>query len=160
MEEKIQEMLKAINDRYDDFEIESVDLSLVRRLENVARKVAERSLLRKLYFRYSFLFFIRKGLFIVSELYLTIDKDTKSVEYEIGRIYEPIPDFAEKHDLYFKFDTVRTSKMNTSIPGEIASTEDVFLKILREERLYRSYIDFHKYLVVPLEAKVLHYSLL
>jgi hypothetical protein len=104
MEEKVQEMLNKINEEYNDFEIKSVDLSLLRKLENLANKIAFNSLLRELCFKYSFLFFINKNLFIVSELYLFIDKNERSVEYEVGKIYEPIPDFAPRHELYFKFD--------------------------------------------------------
>jgi hypothetical protein len=40
MEEKVQEMLNKINEKYNDFEIKSVDLSLLRKLENLANKIA------------------------------------------------------------------------------------------------------------------------
>jgi hypothetical protein len=48
MEEKVQEMLNKINEKYNDFEIKSVDLSLLRKLENLANKIAFNSLLREL----------------------------------------------------------------------------------------------------------------
>jgi hypothetical protein len=160
MEERVQEMLNKINHLYEDFEIKEVDLSLVRRLENVAHKVAERSLLRKLYFIYSFLFFIHKGLSIVGELYLIIDKDAKNTDYEIGSIFETAYNFAETHDLYFKFDASKYLEPTPFIRDEIFSTRNVFQKVLKEEGLYCYYRVFQGYLVVPLEAKVLHYSLL
>jgi hypothetical protein len=155
MEEKVQEMLNKINEKYNDFEIKSVDFSLLRKLENLANKVAFSSLLRKLCFKYSFLFFINKNLFVVSELYLFIDKNERSVEYEVGRIYEPIPDFAPRHVLHFKFDIRRSEK--TSYIGE---TEDIFKKVLLKERLDGYYVDLYRYYAIPFDAKVLHYSVL
>jgi len=50
MEEKVQEMLNRINEKYNDFEIRSVDLSLLRKLEYLANKVAIPS--HELYFKF------------------------------------------------------------------------------------------------------------
>jgi len=155
MEEKVQEILNKINEKYNNFEIRSVDLSLLRKLENLANKVAFNSLLRKLCFKYFFLFFINKNLFVVSELYLFIDKNERSVEYEIGRIYEPIPDFVPRHELYFKFDTSLSEK--TSYIGE---TEDIFKKVLLKERLGGYYSERYRYYVLPFNAEVIHYTVL
>ena len=155
MEEKVQEMLNKINEKYNFFEIRSVDLSLLRKLENLTNKVAFSSLLKKLCFKYFFLFFINKNLFVVSELYLFIDKNERSVEYEIGRIYEPIPDFAPRHELYFKFDISRLEKTSY-----IAETEDIFRKVLLKERLGGYYSERYRYYVLPFNAEVLHYSVL
>jgi len=156
MEEKIQEMLNKINERYNDFEVRRVDLSLLRKLESLANKVAYNSLLKDLHFKYSFLFFVNENLFVVSELYLFIDKNERSVEYEIGRIYEPIPDFPPKHELYFKFDISRYSEK----PRYIVETEDIFRKVLLKERLGGYYIERYRYYVLPFNAEVLHYSVL
>ena len=156
MEEKVQEMLNKINEKYNDFEIKSVDLSLLRKLENLANKVAFSSLLRELCFKYSFLFFINEGLLVVSELYLFIDKNERSVEYEIGRIYEPFPFHVVGHELYFKFDVSFYSETQRYV-GE---TEDIFKKVLLKERLGGYYSERYRYYVLPFNAEVLHYSLL
>jgi hypothetical protein len=155
MEEKVQEMLNKINEKYNDFEIRSVDLSLLRKLENLANKTAFNSLLRKLCFKYFFLFFINKNLFVVSELYLFIDKNERIVEYEIGRIYEPIPFHVLGHELYFKFDIGRLEKTSY-----IAETEDIFKKVLLKERLGGYYSERYRYYVLPFNAEVIHYSVL
>jgi hypothetical protein len=156
MEEKVQEMLNKINEEYNDFEIKSVDLSLLRKLENLANKIAFNSLLRELCFKYSFLFFINKNLFIVSELYLFIDKNERSVEYEVGKIYEPIPDFAPRHELYFKLDMSFYSKTQCYV----RETEDIFKKVLLKERLGGYYNERYRYYVLPFNAEILHYSVL
>ncbi len=157
MEENIQEMLNKINEKYEDFEIRSVDLFLVKKLKNLANEVAVRSLLREFCFKYFFLFFIRKNLFVVSELYLFIDKNERSVECEIGRIYEPIPDFSPGHELYFKFDVSFYSKKPSLY---VAETEDIFKKVLLKERLGGYYNERYRYYVLPFNAEVIHYSLL
>jgi len=156
MEEKVQEMLNKINEKYDFFEIRSVDLSLLRKLENLANKVAFSSLLRELCFKYSFLFFINENLLVVSELYLFIDKHERNVEYEVGRVYEPIPFHVVGHELYFKFD-VSFYPEKTSYVGE---TEDIFKEVLLKERLGGYYSERHRRYVLPFNAKVLHYSFL
>ena len=156
MEEKVQEMLDRINERYENFEIRSVDLSLLRKLENLANKVAFSSLLRELCFKYSFLFFINEGLLVVSELYLFIDKNERSVEYEIGRIYEPIPFHVLGHQLYFMFDASFYSE-KTPYVGD---TIDIFEKVLQKERLGGYYNEWYRHYVIPFNAKVLHYSVL
>jgi hypothetical protein len=155
MEEKVQEMLNKINEKYNDFEIRSVDLSLLRKLENLANRVAFSSLLKKLCFKYAFLFFINENLLVVSELYLFIDKNERSVKYEIGRIYEPIPFHVLGHELYFKFDISRLEKTSY-----IAETEDIFKKVLLKERLGSYYSERYRYYVLPFNAEVIHYSVL
>jgi hypothetical protein len=156
MEERVQEMLNKINEKYDAFEIRSVDFSLLRKLENLANKVAFSSLLKELCFKYSFLFFINENLLVVSQLYLFIDKNERSVEYEIGRIYEPIPFHVLGHHLYFKFDT---SFYPEKTPY-VGDTIDIFEKVIRKERLGGSYNEFHRHYVIPFNAEVLHYSVL
>ncbi len=157
VEEKVREMLNRINEKYEDFEIRSVDLSLLRKLENLANRVAFNSLLRELCFKYSFLFFINEGLLVVSELYLFIDKNERSVEYEIGRIYEPIPFHVLGHELYFKFDISFYSEKPSSY---VAETEDIFKEFLLKERLGGYYSDRYRYYVLPFNAEVIHYSVL
>jgi hypothetical protein len=159
MEEKIQEMLKAINDKYDDFEIESVDLSLVRKLENLANKVSSRSLLRKLYFKYYFVFFITNRLVIASELYLTINKDERKVEYEIGRIYEPLGLY-RNHALYFKFDIEHYPSNNLFVNRDVGNTKETFEKVIREEKLLYYYREHLGWLELPLNVEILQYSFL
>jgi hypothetical protein len=156
MEGGVQEMLNKINEKYNDFEIKSVDLSLLRKLENLANNVAFSSFLRRLCFKYSFLFFIDQNLFIVSELYLFIDKNERSVEYEIGRIYEPIPFHVLGHHLYFKFDT---SFYPEKTPY-VGDTIDIFEKVLLKERLGGSYNKYYRHYVLPFNAEVIHYSVL
>ena len=160
MEEKVQEMLNKINERYEDFEIRSVDLYLLRKLEYLANEVAIRSFLRELHFKYFFLFFINKNLFVVSELYFTIDKDEKSIEYEVGRIYELFPDFPPKHELYFKFDKGLYSSKTPRVRGEyIVETEELLKKFIWKSKLSYYHLERHGYFVFPLDAKVIHYSM-
>jgi hypothetical protein len=156
MEEKVQEMLNKINEKYNDFEIKSVDLSLLRKLENLANKIAFNSLLRELCFKYSFLFFINKNLFIVSELYLFIDKNERSVEYEVGKIYEPIPFHLLGHQLYFMFD----ASFYPEKTPYVGDTIDIFEKVLQKEKLVGYYSERYRHYVLPFNAEVLHYSVL
>ena len=161
-------MLNKINERYENFEIRSVDLYLLRRLEDLANEVAIRSFLRELRFKYLFRFLMTKKLFVISELYFTIDKNERIVEYEVGRIYEPFPSntFFSSHELYLKFDksiySAKTPRINSIRinPMDIVETENLLKEFIWKSKLdYYYYLEYHRYFVFPLDAKVIHYSM-
>jgi len=159
MEEKIQEMLDKINEKYNDFEIRITDFSLLRKLENVIDKVATRTFLGNLYFKYLFAFVINENLFVVSQLYLNFNKYKEKFEYEVGNVYEPMGTLPN-HELHFKLEVSRFPSNIPFIGEKIANAEDILKRVIWEEKLPHSYLDCYNRFVFPLNAEVIHYTVL
>jgi hypothetical protein len=154
MEEKVQEMLNKINEKFNDLEVRSVDLSLVRKVEGLANEIANKSPLNKLYFKLAFLFFVKEKYLVVGELYITIDKDKKTVEYEVGKIFRPKNSYPPKHLLFFVFDVKRYS---SEVNEDVIATKEIFKEVFGAEGLKRDYIEHFNEYIFLLDADVVYY---